>query len=229
MTLLLLFSHLLLFLATFGPPYLDLALSIVLPPRYLATSAPYILRGYLYYIPTMAFNGVLEAFFASTATPDDLRKQSRWLLIFSVCFVGSSIAFSQYLGFGDAGLVMANTVNLLLRAKYAWNFIQDFFARRHPNQLVSWSKAFVPMSVMATFVFSTAITRISGWYFKSNPLTIRGQLGHITIGVGCIVGTLFGWYVLEWNTHRIRAYLPARSYVYERKRFQQTFKLLRSR
>lgn len=52
LALLLLFTHL-----TFLPPYLPLALALVLPPKYLHTAAPTILRTYVYYIPAMARPG----------------------------------------------------------------------------------------------------------------------------------------------------------------------------
>ena len=48
-----------------------LALSLALPRKYLSTSAPRILAVYIYYIPAMAYNGVLEAFLASAAAPSD--------------------------------------------------------------------------------------------------------------------------------------------------------------
>lgn len=195
MTILLSFSHLLLLLATFGPPYISLALSIVLPPRYLATSAPAILKVYILYIPMMAFNGILEAFFASTATPDDLRKQSRWLLIFSVCFVGASVTLSQYLGLGDAGLVWANIANLAVRAGYAWNFIQDLFAGRDAGQLVTLRRAFPPLPVLLSFALCAVITRQSNTWFADRPLTIRGQIVHLVIGVGSVFGSLVAWSV----------------------------------
>ncbi|KAH9025416.1 hypothetical protein EDB84DRAFT_400445 [Lactarius hengduanensis] len=67
---LLLFTHFLLLLL-FGPPYLPLATALVLPPRYQQTSAPRILRAFRFYLPAMAYNGVLEAFLASVCTPAD--------------------------------------------------------------------------------------------------------------------------------------------------------------
>ncbi|KAK7690222.1 hypothetical protein QCA50_006875 [Cerrena zonata] len=202
-TILQMFTHLLLLLGTFGPPYLPLALSIVLPHRYLATSAPAILKVYVLYIPMMAFNGILEAFFASTATPDDLRKQSRWLLIFSVCFVGASVVFSQYLGLGDAGLVWANIVNLALRASYAWIFAQNFFTRRNAGQLVSLRGIAPPLPVSICFALCAIVTRCSYTWYHDRPLTIRGQLPHLVVGVGCVIGCLLA------------------CIIFERKRFQQ--------
>lgn len=45
--------------------------------RYLNTSAPAILSAWIYYIPVLAVNGVLEAFVSSVASPKDLTKQSQ--------------------------------------------------------------------------------------------------------------------------------------------------------
>lgn len=64
-------------LIIFGTAYMPIALPILLPPQYLSTSAPKVLSAWVWYIPVLAFNGVLEAFFSSVATPRDLNKHSR--------------------------------------------------------------------------------------------------------------------------------------------------------
>ena len=66
-----------LFLVTFAPPYLPIALRVLLPPRYIETSAPAVLGAWVYYIPFLAINGGLEAFVSSVAKPSDLTRQSR--------------------------------------------------------------------------------------------------------------------------------------------------------
>ncbi|KAL4246583.1 Oligosaccharide translocation protein RFT1 [Abortiporus biennis] len=172
LTLLLLFTHLFLLLVTFAPPYLPLVISIMLPPRYHSTSAPSILKTYVYYIPMMAYNGVLEAFFSSIATPKDLRVQSRWMLLFSLTFVGTAVLLSKYLELGDAGLVWANVVNLLLRAVFSWSYSRTFFASKGKEDLVA---------------------------SRSLPLTLRGQFGHVGIGAGCVVVCLVTCVLLERN------------------------------
>jgi oligosaccharide translocation protein RFT1 len=70
-------SSLTLILLVFGSAYMPVALHILLPPQYLSTSAPKVLSAWLWYIPVLAANGVLEAFLASVATPKDLNRQSR--------------------------------------------------------------------------------------------------------------------------------------------------------
>lgn len=64
----------------FGTAYLPILLPILLPPKYLATSAPQVLTAWVWYIPVLALNGGLEAFLSSVATPQDLNQQSRCVL-----------------------------------------------------------------------------------------------------------------------------------------------------
>jgi oligosaccharide translocation protein RFT1 len=64
-------------LCSFAPPFLPLSLQLFLPRRYLSTSAPHLLGAWIYYIPILAVNGVLEAFMLSVATPSDIHRQSR--------------------------------------------------------------------------------------------------------------------------------------------------------
>lgn len=193
LALLLLFTHLLLLLVTFAPPYLPLALALVLPPKYLHTSAPTILRTYVYYIPAMAFNGVLEAFFASAAAPRDLHAQSRWLVAFSLGFVGVAVGLAKAAGMGDAGLVWANVVNLVCRALYAWRFAVMFFREKSGQELLAWRMVVPPVPVLVMFVAAAGATRWSERVFADVPLRLVHQVGHIATAVVCLVGCLFAW------------------------------------
>lgn len=62
---------------TFGSSYLPIALQLLLPAQYMSTSAPKVLSAWIWYIPVLAINGGLEAFYSSVATPQDLRTQSQ--------------------------------------------------------------------------------------------------------------------------------------------------------
>lgn len=61
----------------FGTVYVPILIQIILPRQYLLTSAPNVLSAWVWYIPVLAFNGGLEAFLSSVATPSDLNTQSR--------------------------------------------------------------------------------------------------------------------------------------------------------
>jgi oligosaccharide translocation protein RFT1 len=65
------------FFLVFGTSYLPVLLPILLPPRYMATSAPRILEAWVWYIPVLAVNGGLEGFVASVAGSKELNRQSR--------------------------------------------------------------------------------------------------------------------------------------------------------
>lgn len=193
MNVLLVFAHLLLLLVTFGPPYMALAVSILLPPRYHYTSAPTILRTYVYYIPMMAFNGILEAFFASASAPSDLHAQSRWMFVFSVGFIAAAVGLAKGAGLGDAGLVWANVANLLCRAVYAWQFVRRYFRTRGGPELANWKKAVPPGLVLVIFAASAAVTRYSEWKYRNIALQLLLQRGHVATGLCCLAGCLSAW------------------------------------
>ena len=189
-SLLLLFTHLLLVLVTFGPPYLSIATTLLLPPHFQSTSAPSILRSYVFYIPMMAFNGVLEAFFASTTTPSGLRNQSRWMIGFSVIFVLAAYLLNQ-LGFGDSGLVYANALNLILRAVYCWIYARRYFEERGVN--FGLGGAMPPRGVIGAFFWSYLVTRWSWRMYEHLSPEVLLQRTHIGVGVGCVGVCLGAW------------------------------------
>ncbi|KAH8981690.1 hypothetical protein EDB86DRAFT_2974700 [Lactarius hatsudake] len=65
---------------------------IVLHPRYQQTSAPRTLRAFRFYLPAMAYNGVLEGFLASVCTPADLRAQRRMTAAVSAALMATALA-----------------------------------------------------------------------------------------------------------------------------------------
>lgn len=194
-TILLLFTHLLLLLVTFIPPYLSLATALVLPPRYLQTSAPSILRTYRFYIPAMAYNGILEAFFASVCTPSDLQAQSRMMAAASVTLVVTAIGGSRLLGMGDTAMVWANTVSMAVRALYAWGFVRRYCAARGQPKLISWRALLPPTSVVAMFAAAAICTRWSEAAYTGVRLSVLAQKGHIAVGGICLVACLLSWCV----------------------------------
>ena len=189
-SLLLLFTHLLLLLVTFGPPYLSIATALLLPPHFQNTSAPSILRSYVFYIPMMAFNGILEAFFDSTSTPSELQRQGRWMAVFSVIFVLAAYLLNQ-LGFGDSGLVYANVLNMFLRVVYCWMFAKRYFGKRGVS--FGLSAAMPPRGVIGAFSWSYLVTRWSWEAYEHLPPKILPQRSHIAVGITCVVVSLGAW------------------------------------
>ncbi|KAH9915249.1 Rft-1-domain-containing protein [Epithele typhae] len=197
LTLLLAFTHLLLLLAAFGPPYLPLAVGLALPRRYLSTSAPQILSVYVYYIPAMAYNGVLEALLASAASPADLAAHARALTLGAPLFPLAAAALARYTELGDAGLVWANVANLALRAAYAARFARRFFAAR--GVALSWSRAVPPPPVLVAFAAAATVVRaypheaVAG----SGVAAVWAARDHVGVGAACVLACLLTCVVRE--------------------------------
>ena len=82
-------AHLLFIFPAFVPPLFPPSIVLLLPMKYLQTSAPFILRRYLeWYIPLLGVNGVLEAFVTATSTPKEVSLQATWMFVSSATFVG---------------------------------------------------------------------------------------------------------------------------------------------
>ncbi|KAH9054029.1 Rft protein-domain-containing protein [Lactarius deliciosus] len=201
---LLLFTHFLLLLVVSGPPYLPLATALVLPPRYQQTSAPRILRAFRFYLPAMAYNGVLEAFLASVCTPADLRAQSRMMAAASAALIATALAGARVFGAGDAALVWANTESMAVRALYAWRFARRFCkARALPHRQRETERALglaglrPPLGVLVAFAAAAVCTRWSAAAHADVWLSLWAQRWHVGLGWACLGVCLVVCYVLE--------------------------------
>ncbi|KAJ3562537.1 hypothetical protein NP233_g9508 [Leucocoprinus birnbaumii] len=166
------------FFLIFGTAYLPVLLPILLPPQYIATSAPHILAAWVWYIPVLAVNGGLEGFVASVASPKDLNRQSRWMVAFSLVFIASAISLYR-LGFGDASLVYANIVNLLARIAFATLFTKSFFASKGSGNLISIRGALPSFSLVLISLAMKITIAYDG--NRRNIVTIVGKEGRISL------------------------------------------------
>lgn len=78
----------------------------------------------------MGINGVTESFVASVATTQDLARQSRAMIIFSIVFLVSSWGLLKALGMGGEGLVWANCINMGVRIVWSCQFIETWYTAR---------------------------------------------------------------------------------------------------
>ncbi|KAF9269362.1 Rft-1-domain-containing protein [Marasmius fiardii PR-910] len=162
-----------LFLLCFGSQYLGLVLQVFLPKQYLETSAPKILEAWIGYIPVLAVNGGLEAFFASAAGKGDVRRQSGWMLVFSIIYITSAIGLYKR-NYGDVSLVYANIINLSARIVYVLNFVASF-VRRHGHgaargagaESVNWRQVWPSTSLCVALLVSFAVVRGSEFQWRS--------------------------------------------------------------
>ncbi|KAF8136134.1 Rft protein-domain-containing protein [Boletus edulis] len=190
---------------TFGSSYLPIVLQLLLPAQYISTSAPKVLSAWIWYIPVLALNGGLEAFYSSVATPQDLRAQSRWMLAFSVIYVLSATALYN-IGFSDTSLVYANIANLTARIWYTATFVVIYFGKRmKSHQLIlvnvvpGWK-----FSGMVALSF-LAISRNKARQHVAEEVERLGRralfstlvLGHVAFGAGLGLVCVGLWWITE--------------------------------
>ncbi|KAH8992548.1 Rft protein-domain-containing protein [Lactarius hatsudake] len=178
-SLLLLFTHFL--LLVFGPPYLPLATVLVPPPQYQQTSMPRVLRAFRFYLPTMAYNGVPEAFLASVCTPADLRAQSRMMAAASAALIATALA--------GAALVWANTASMAARAVP--------HRQRETKRALGLAALRPPLGVLVAFAAAAVCTRWSAAAHADVRLSLWAQRWYVALGGACLDVCLVVCYVLE--------------------------------
>ncbi|KAK9480936.1 Rft protein-domain-containing protein [Lipomyces japonicus] len=127
-TMLRVYSHLAIFCFVIGPSAAPFLLTLVAGKKWTTgVSGKSVISAYAYYIPLLAFNGILEAFVQSGATPAQVREQSALMLGFSAVFALCGYLFIRVLKFGAPGLVYANMVNLSLRIVSCGYYIGKYY------------------------------------------------------------------------------------------------------
>ncbi|KAF9006927.1 Rft protein-domain-containing protein [Cyathus striatus] len=193
-------------LVVFGSAYLPIFLPILLPRQYLFTSAPLVLSKWIYYIPVLALNGSLEAFLSSVASPHDLNKQSRWMVLFSIIYISTAI-FLYRLGFGDTSLVYANILNLSARIAYCVRFANNYFTQHNASNLLCWEAAIPSYKLCLVFILSAYVISISDrlqdvshlvQYLGWRAIKTTAVLFHILLGIVMAIFCLLLW----WNSNR---------------------------
>ena len=151
------YSLLSVLIVTVGPVLAPLLLRYVAGQRWTDTDAPKVLSLYCYYLPFLAINGILEAFVSAVATPEQIRRQSKWMFAFSAMYTGTGWLLLQVLDLGASGLIAANGVNMAARITWASSFVRRYLAERSTAPKVS---TFLPQpSTIACSVLAWAILR----------------------------------------------------------------------
>lgn len=203
----------------FSTMYLPLVVQVLLPQRYLSTSAPEVLGAWMWYIPVLAINGGLEAFLSSTSSTKDLNNQSRcvanpsfffciaqflhcthcishsrWMVVFSIIYISSVLGMYR-LDVGDVGLVYANIINLSARIAYALSFVWAFFEADAPGafRVRDVLRNVMPDARLSLVsLFSFVVIRASGGKEASKDAQgLRGLLSAPVISYVSLGGFLF--------------------------------------
>jgi len=148
------------------------------------TSAPRLLQEYLFLLPLLGFNGILEAFVQATASEQQLGKMSRALLGWSAMYCASSYIAVTGFGMKEDALILANGITMACRIAYSAGFVNQFCQRHEVTfsigSIVWRSKIPVVACLSATFVL-----RWSSDHFDWT--TLGGMIQHIGIGGLCFI------------------------------------------
>ncbi|MCJ1352698.1 MAG: Oligosaccharide translocation protein rft1 [Icmadophila ericetorum] len=183
LTVLHIYSLISLFILTVGPTLAPLLLRYIAGSRWTQTSAGSVLGLYCYYIPLLAFNGILEAFVSSTASTVQLRTQSMWMFTFSAGFAATGYMTLKVYNLGAQGLVVANAVNMAMRILWSWGFVRDFFEENEEK---------VRIGVMLPGMRSSAVSLAAATYMRSLQGTFDGSSTDLvkTVVAGGIYGVV---------------------------------------
>ncbi|EIW69645.1 hypothetical protein TREMEDRAFT_44124 [Tremella mesenterica DSM 1558] len=135
-------THLFLLILTFLPPLYPTILPLLLPKRYILTSAPKTLETYLlWYIPLLSVNGILESFHSASASPIQVSKQAKWMIGSSFIFIISLFSLTHLSSISsisssttspllsnntEAFLIYASCASMLIRITYAFSHAINF-------------------------------------------------------------------------------------------------------
>ncbi|KAK3349296.1 Rft protein-domain-containing protein [Lasiosphaeria hispida] len=193
-SLLKLYTLLSLLITALGPTAAPLLLSLVAGPRWASSGAGATLAVYMWYLPLLAFNGVLEAFVASVATEAEVHRQSAWMGAFSLGFAGAGYVFLRVLDWGAEGLVVANGINMACRIVWCWVFIAGYFRAR----AVGFGIGEVlprPVGLGAAAVAAAVVKRIT-LVPGGTPLGVRQVIGEL-FKVAAVALPLLGVLILS--------------------------------
>jgi oligosaccharide translocation protein RFT1 len=168
------------------PAILPFLVLTIAGPVWCTPSISALLSTYSYSIPFLAYNGILDAFVTSVATPAELGQQSFWMAGFTAAYLGSAYFLLRVLDLGARGLVLGNMVNMTLRIGWSVYFIQRYFQR--VGAQVDTTKMRPQSATIASCVGTAAILRA---YTPDHGFVLQDGLASlIPLVAVCAVGGL---------------------------------------
>ncbi|KAI4164816.1 MAG: hypothetical protein LQ342_001449 [Letrouitia transgressa] len=166
-------------LLALAPPLCPTFLSFLAGPRWRNTAAPGVLAAYVYYIPLLAVNGILEAYVAATATPHQLRAQSVAMVGFSAAMGVTGWLSLRVWRWGARGLVVSNAVGMAVRIAWSWGFVGRDLEERG---VLVVGKGVLPRWQTAV------VSLVAGWVMRGLNLEIEKGWGGLWRAVGVVGG-----------------------------------------
>lgn len=98
--------------------------------KWASSSVFQVFPQYVLYLPFMAFNGILEAFFSSASTQREISRFSVFMSALSISVLALLYFLVKKLHLGLTGVIIANMVNMALRIAYCLKFFFRFFRQK---------------------------------------------------------------------------------------------------
>ncbi|GAA5911369.1 glycolipid translocation protein [Sporobolomyces salmoneus] len=120
------FSLLLIFLV---PSYVSPLLTLLLGSKWSSTASSTLIA-YVYSLPFLALNGVLEAGVQSFADEKWMKRGSYWMGVCTLGFAGTihwTMGRGGEQGWGSKGLILGNCVNMAMRIGFSGVFLYTYF------------------------------------------------------------------------------------------------------
>lgn len=157
-------------------------------------------RQFIFYIPFLAFNGILEAMLSSIATPKDIQKHSLFLSLLSVLVLIVLYILVSTLHLELLGLIITNSLNMALRIIYCIAALHKYYSAKGLRLNITNALPRVKVSIL------TGMLCVAANYFMLNgKLVSHTYIDVLKSGFICFA-TLSAIIVLERKS--LQAFFP---------------------
>lgn len=174
----------------FGPSYSYSLIRLLYGRKWSDGEASTALRYYCLYIIFLAMNGTSEAFLHAVANENQLKRSNDSLLVFSLIYIVLNVSLIRSVG--AVGLILANSLNMILRILYSAVFIKRYF---QDSSAFSFSRC-LP-SGWTVMLLSGVTTLISEKIFLDRENFWPTFAVHFSIGLACFCVSSFVIYRRE--------------------------------
>ncbi|CAH9148927.1 unnamed protein product [Cuscuta epithymum] len=174
----------------FGPSYSYSLIRLLYGRKWSDGEATKVLQCYCLYVIVLAMNGTSEAFLQAVATKEKLKRSNGSLLVFSLIYVIANVLLIR--SAGAIGLILANSLNMILRIVYSAVFIKEYFKESSSfafRACMPGGYEFVLLSGVATFI-------VERMYLNRDSFSATFTI-HFSFGLFCFLVSAFVIYQKE--------------------------------
>ena len=155
--------------------------------RWMDTSAPALLQQYLFLLPLLGLNGILEAFVQAVASERELSSMSYALLAWSGVYCAACYAGVTLLGMKEEALLWANGISMACRIAYSVHFIHRYSEKKGISAALARplreARIAIVTSVLAVIPLRWSLVN-TAWQLRA------GFAKHVLLGGLCFLPTL---------------------------------------